>query len=81
LPAWDWLKLLWIKGKSGAIAPRSATGSAGQVKKDGSTTLTWVGTPSAPNSTRWTMVPRQPSAVPIPDARGGSPGRSQGVLC
>jgi len=40
------------------------------LKNDGSTTFTRESVPSAANSTRWVIIPRQPSAIPTPD-RGG----------
>ena len=72
LPAYDRLKLLLAKGKSGTIVSASATGRAGQLKNDGSTILTLVSRPAL-ISTRCTMVPRHPSTMPTPEpvGRGG----------
>src|SRR5438034_153849 len=52
------------------MVPARATGRAGQLKNDGSTTLTRVSLQPGPISTRCTMAPRQPSTMPTPDAAG-----------
>src|SRR6185503_8390512 len=67
LPAYERLKLLLTRGKSGTIVSASATGSAGQLKKLGSTIFTRLSSPSGPSSTRCTIVPRQPSTMPTPE--------------
>ena len=62
------MKLLLTSGKSGTIVSASATGSAGQLKNDGSTTLTRlsrpVRSPARPGG-RWSLASPRP-AKPAP---------------
>src|SRR5262249_49954134 len=71
--AYERLKLLLLRGKSGTIVSARATGRAGQLKKDGSTGLTRLRAPSGASSTRVVMVPRQPSTMPVPARTSARP--------